>query len=259
MSTASTTLQTSRLLNSGAHNDVWQCIIFYTTSMGYLLLEGGAEFGGRMSEPDLRAIELAGGFDSPICILPTAAAPDHNQGRAGNNGIRWFKRLGATNVFALDVIDPASANDDLLAASVRTSRLIYLPGGFPRHLGETLAGSACWRAAMEAYRAGAVIAGSSAGAMVLCEHYYDPYEKMLLRGLNLIPNACVLPHHNKAGKAWVSRLKSMLPDATLLGIDESTGMVNDADGTWRVYGAGEVTVYSGGRIQVHARGASFSL
>ncbi|WP_345105299.1 hypothetical protein [Candidatus Villigracilis vicinus] len=35
--------------------------------MGYLLLEGGAEFGGRMSEPDLRAIELAGGVDAPIC------------------------------------------------------------------------------------------------------------------------------------------------------------------------------------------------
>ena len=32
--------------------------------MGYLLLEGGAEFGGRMRDPDLKAIELAGGFDA---------------------------------------------------------------------------------------------------------------------------------------------------------------------------------------------------
>ena len=46
---------------------------------GILLLAGGAEFGGQMSEPDLRAIELAGGFDAPICIIPTAAAPDRNQ------------------------------------------------------------------------------------------------------------------------------------------------------------------------------------
>ena len=227
--------------------------------MGYLLLAGGAEFGGRMSEPDLRAIELAGGFDAPICILPTAAAPDHNHERAGKNGIRWFKSLGATNVFTLDVIDPASANDDTLAASIRSSRLIYLLGGFPRHLGETLTHSACWRAAMDAYHAGAVIAGSSAGAMVLCEHYYDPYEKKLLRGLNLIPNACVLPHHNNAGKAWASQLMRLLPGSTLLGIDESTGTINDTDGAWRVYGAGGVTVYSGGQIQVYARGASFSL
>ena len=33
--------------------------------MAYLLLEGGAEFSGRMSEPDLRAIELAGGTQVP--------------------------------------------------------------------------------------------------------------------------------------------------------------------------------------------------
>ncbi len=106
--------------------------------MGYLLLAGGAEFGGRMSEPDLRAIELAGGFDAPICIIPTAAAPDNNHKRAGNNGIRWFKSLGAKNVFAVDVINSVSANDSSLAASIRASRLIYLLGGFPRHLGETL-------------------------------------------------------------------------------------------------------------------------
>ena len=51
--------------------------------MGYLLLEGGAEFGGRMRDPDLKAIELAGGFDASIRIIPTAAAPDNNHQRAG--------------------------------------------------------------------------------------------------------------------------------------------------------------------------------
>ena len=55
---------------------------------GYLLLEGGAEFGGRMSEPDRRAIELAGGPGAPISIIPTAAAPDNNHQRAGRNGVR---------------------------------------------------------------------------------------------------------------------------------------------------------------------------
>ncbi|MBI2331718.1 MAG: hypothetical protein HYU84_06090, partial [Chloroflexi bacterium] len=102
--------------------------------MGYLLLEGGAEFGGRMSEPDLRAIELAGGVDAPIAILPTAAAPDHNHKRAGNNGVRWFQSLGAQNVFAVDVIDSKSANDALLADQIRNSKLIFLLGGFPSHL-----------------------------------------------------------------------------------------------------------------------------
>ena len=227
--------------------------------MGYLLLEGGAEFSGRMSEPDLRAIELAGGFDAPICIIPTAAAPDQNHKRAGNNGIRWFQNLGSKNVFAVDVIDSASANDSSLAASIRTSGLIYLLGGFPRYLGETLANSLCWRAALYAFEKGAVIAGSSAGAMVLCEHYYDPYEKKLLRGLNLIPNSCVLPHHNNFGKAWAKQLEQLLPDVILIGIDERTGLLNDHNGAWQVHGAGNVTLYWRGETNVYARDETFSL
>ena len=231
--------------------------------MGYLLLEGGAEFGGRMSEPDVRAIELAGGFDAPIAILPTAAAPDHNHKRAGNNGIRWFQSLGAKNVFSVEVIDAKSANDPKLADQLRNAKLIYLLGGFPRHLGETLKGSVCWSAAMEAYNRGAILAGSSAGAMVLCEHYYDPYERKLLAGLSLVPNACVLPHHNTFGRSWAKQLKQMLPNATLIGIDERTGMLStDTLGTevqWEVYGGGEVTLYRSEASTGYERGASFQL
>ncbi len=236
--------------------------------MGYLLLEGGAEFGGRMSEPDLRAIELAGGFEAPIRIIPTAAAPDSNHKRAGGNGVRWFNHLGAKDVDVVYVIDKSSANDSTLAAAIRTSKLVYLLGGFPRYLGETLANSIVWQAALEAYQNGAVIAGSSAGAMVLCDHYYDPYEKKLLQGLNLISKTCVLPHHNNAGKAWAKHLMESLPDSVLVGIDEGTGMINDIDGKWTVYGGGQVTLYrshavlrqeNGQQIMAYARGEQFTL
>jgi len=227
--------------------------------MGYLLLAGGSEFRGGMSEPDLKAIELAGGFDVPICIIPTAAAPDNNHKRAGNNGVRWFKSLGAKNVFTADVIDSASANDEALAGSIRTSSLVYLLGGFPRHLGETLANSLCWQAALDVYESGGVIGGSSAGAMVLCEHYNDPYEKMLLKGLNLIPNTCVLPHHNNFGKTWVNQLKQSLPGVTLLGIDEMTGVITDDAGKWQVYGPGEVMVYGTESSLRYTRGDRFSI
>ena len=107
----------------------------------------------------------------------------------------------------------------------------------------------------------AVIAGSSAGAMVLCEHYYDPYEKKLLKGLNLLPKACVLPHHNHFGRGWAGPLAGLLPDSVLIGIDEQTGMINNTSnpGNWTVYGMGQVTLYKGGRTEVHARGESFHL
>src|SRR5215218_2490726 len=141
--------------------------------MGYLLLEGGAEVGGRMREPDLKAIELAGGFDAPVRIIPTAAAPDNNHERAGNNGIRWFQNLGAKNVLSVPLLRKIRAGDPKGAQLLREAKLIYMLGGFTHYLEQTLKDSPAWEAVREAYRNGAVVAGSSAGAMVMCQHYYD--------------------------------------------------------------------------------------
>ncbi|HET6598132.1 MAG TPA: Type 1 glutamine amidotransferase-like domain-containing protein [Anaerolineales bacterium] len=226
--------------------------------MGYLLLEGGAEFGGRIREPDLKAIELAGGFDAQICIIPTAAAPDNNHERAGNNGIRWFQSMGAKDVSSLPIIDKASANDESIARSLREAKLIYMLGGFTGFLGETLKGSAAWQAALEAYANGAVVAGSSAGAMVMCEFYYDPSRGQVVDGLNLVRNAIVMPHYDTFGKSWASRLLE-IPRVTLIGIDEQTGMLDDGAGTWTVHGAGNVTLYRNQEIEIYEAGKTFSV
>ena len=227
---------------------------------GYLLLEGGAEFGGRMAEPDLAGIALAGGLDAPIVIIPTAAAPDNNHKWAGNNGVRWFRSLGASRVSTVPLIDQTSANQADVVSSLRQARLVYLLGGFPHYLGQTLMGSLAWQAVSEAYSSGAVIAGSSAGAMVLCSYYFDPSEQEISPGLGLISNACVLPHHNKFGKGWAERIRSMLPEVTLLGIDEHTGMLNNGpDGSWQVAGAGGVTIYTPTGAPRYTSGEIFSL
>ena len=228
--------------------------------MGTILLAGGAEFGGRMAEADLRAIEIAGGFSASICIIPAAAAPDNNQERAGQNGVDWFKRLGAVNVSALPLIDRASADAPATVDALRQSKLIYLLGGFPRHLAQSLAGSDSWQAMLEAHQSGAVIAGSSAGAMILCDHYYDPYEKKILGGLGLIPEACILPHHDTFGKSWAPELLQRLADVTLIGIDEQTGMLNDGPAdVWQAYGAGGVTLYKDDRGTHFPTGKCFDL
>jgi cyanophycinase len=226
--------------------------------MGYLLLEGGAEFGGRMRDPDLRALELAGGFEAPIRIIPTAAAPDNNDQRAGNNGIRWFQSLGAKDVASLPIIDKVTASDESIAKSLRESRLIYMLGGFTGYLGETLKGSAAWQAVLDAYARGAVVGGSSAGAMVMCGFYYDPSRGQVVDGLNLLPNAIVMPHFNTFGKSWASRLLE-IPHVTLIGIDEGTGMLDDSAGAWTVHGGGNVTLYRGGQVEIYKAGKSFSV
>jgi len=227
---------------------------------GHILLEGGAEFGGQMAAPDMRAMELAGGLDARVCIIPAAAAPDNNHQRAGRNGVRWFKHLGARQATLLPLIDHASANQSSLVTSLRNSRLIYLLGGFPHYLGQTLAGSVSWQAIIEAYHAGAVIGGSSAGAMVLCQHYYNLGTRSVSDGLNLIPKACLVPHHNTFGKDWVPHLVALLPEDVIIGIDEQTGMIDDgADGKWNVYGKGLVTRYKDGEVKNYHSGETFSL
>ena len=228
--------------------------------MGYVLLEGGAEFGGRMAEPDARAIALAGGPDAPIAIIPTAAAPDNNYARAGGNGVRWFRSLGARTVAAVPLIDRASANDPAVVAALRSARLLYLLGGFPHYLGQTLQGSLAWQAARDAYAEGAVLAGSSAGAMVLCSHYFDPQGNRVQPGLGLVPHSCVLPHHNTFGKGWAARLAAQVPGVALIGIDERTGMIDDGpDGAWRVYGQGHITLYRAGQVVIYPAGQTFML
>ena len=226
--------------------------------MGYLLLEGGAEFGGRMRDPDLKAIELAGGFSAPIRIIPTAAAPDNNHQRAGNNGIRWFQSLGAKDVVSVPLIDKASAKDARIAEELREAKLIYMLGGFTGYLGETLKGSPAWNAVLDAYRNGAVVAGSSAGAMVMCEFYYDLNQGEVIQGLNLVPNSIVLPHHNTFGKSWASRLLE-IAEINLIGIDEQTGMIDDNAGTWTVYGRGDVTLYQNRQMEIYEAGKTFSV
>jgi cyanophycinase len=215
--------------------------------MGYIVLEGGGEFTGHMDVADRRAIALAGGLDAPVRIIPAAAAPDDNHERAGQNGVAWFRSLGARDVAALGVIDPESAEREQLAIEIERARLVYLLGGFPRHLCRTLEGSLAWRAALVAHENGAVLAGSSAGAMVLCEWYFDPFEGKIFRGLDLLHGICVLPHFQTFGQSWVPSLADQLPGVLLLGIEEQTGIINNGpNGPWQVYGKGGIVLSGAG-------------
>ena len=95
----------------------------------------------------------------------------------------------------------------------------------------------------------------------MCQYYFDPAQGRIVEGMGLVPNSCVLPHHNTFGKGWAQRLSQLLPAAVLLGIDERTGMLDDGDGerktAWRVYGQGAVTIYRKGRPTVYMAGEEF--
>ena len=138
--------------------------------------------------------------------------------------------------------------------------MIYMLGGFPHHLAQSLVGTAAWEAIYQAWQTGAVICGSSAGAMVLCEYYYNPADENVMPGLGLVAGACVLPHHDTFGSSWAPRLRRLLPDVVMIGIDEQTGMIDDAaSGRWQVYGKGAVTLYRHHQVQRLWPSDAFSL
>jgi cyanophycinase len=226
---------------------------------GALMLAGGSEFSGQMAAPDRAAIAAAGGPGVEMAIIPAAAAPDHNDIRAGQNAERWFRQLGAQKVQSLPLIDRSSADNPAIVDRFKRARLIYLLGGFPYHLANSLKGSRSWRAIMEAYRSGAVIAGSSAGAMVLCDDFFDPSANAFATGLGLLSKTCIIPHHDTTGRQWLHRLKKTFPDNLLVGIDEETAMLTAGTTRhWKVHGKGQITLYRGGEVIVWRPGETFS-
>ncbi len=216
--------------------------------MGRILLQGGGEFGGQMAVPDREAVRLAGGGDAPVRIIPTAAAPDGNHRRAGNNGVAWFGRLGCSDVRSVPLIDRQSADSSAVCEAIAGARLVFILGGFPGYLASTLRGTAALKAVVGVYRSGGVIAGSSAGAMVLFDTFFDPETNGPSEGLGVLSGGCLLPHHDTIGRKWAPGLQKALPGRVLVGVDEETGMIDD--GTlqrWRVLGKGGVTLYLDGR------------
>jgi cyanophycinase len=207
---------------------------------GVLALVGGGEWRDGCREFDAALLEAAG--TKEVLVLPTAAAFEQPQ-RAVETARHYFEALGAT-VRGLMVLGRVDAEDDQHAAAVRDAPFVYIGGGSPLHLRSVLKGSRLWEGLLESWRAGAVLAASSAGAMVLCDPMVDPRGGAYTVGLGLLANIAVFPHHDTAPDHLRERSMELRPEgAVLVAVDEQTALRRNADGAWRVEGRGGVTVY----------------
>ncbi len=213
------------------------------THLGTLALVGGGEWQ-RDCAFDAELLAISGGTD--VLVLPTAAAYEH-PGRAVDTATRYFAGLGAT-VRGLMVLSRPDANDDANAEAVRAARFIYLGDGSSLHLRSVLKESKVWQALEEAWHAGAVLAGSAAGAMVLGDPMIDPRGGAFTVGLGMIEQLAVLPHADTWSPEKAHRTYSLAAGGVrIVAIDEQTALIRDADGAWRSTGAGTVTVYLDGK------------
>jgi cyanophycinase len=205
---------------------------------GVVALVGGGEWG---PGADFDAELLRRGGED-VLVLPTAAAYEHPE-RAVATASEWFGGLGG-RVEGLMVLTRRDAEEERYAAAVRKARFVYLAGGSPLHLRAVLKGSAVFAAILHAWREGAVIAGSSAGAMVLTDPMIDPRGGAFTVGLGLIEQLAVIPHLTDPHSAQVQRTLGLAPAGLAVAcIPERTALVRDPDGTWTQSGVGEVLVY----------------
>jgi len=194
---------------------------------------------------DAALLEASG--QREVLVLPTAAAYEHPQ-RAVETATRWFAGLGG-RVRALMVLARPDAEDEANAEAIRSARFLYLGGGSPLHLRSVLKDSPCWQAVLEAWQAGAVVAGSSAGAMVITDPMVDPRGGAFTLGLGLIEQLAVVPHYDHWSPDKAHRTVSLAAAGLpVVGIDEQTALIRDPAGAWRVEGAGGVTVYQDGAL-----------
>ena len=209
---------------------------------GPLALVGGAEWRDGC---DFDAELLAASGGQEVVLLPTAAAFE-NPEKCVEHATEWFGRLGG-RVKALPVLQRGDALDPSNADAVRAARFVYLSGGSPLHLRSVLKETPLWDALVEAWRDGAVIAGSSAGAMVLGDPMVDPRGGAFTVGLGMIGNLAVLPHA-EPDVAGHHKRTFELADAGLVlaALPERTALIRDGDGGWRSAGAGTATVWVGG-------------
>ena len=213
-----------------------------TKTAGTLALVGGGEWTDGCDGLDAALLEASGG--TAVVVLPTAAAFEQPAAVA-ERAITWFDKLGAT-VKPVMVLNRRDADNDANVKAVKGASFVYIADGSPLHLRSALKGSQLWDVIVAAYRAGAVLAASGAGATVACDPMVDPRGGAYTVGLGLVSGLAVFPYHGTAADHLRDRSIDLLPkEAVLAGLDEHTALVRDPDGQWRAQGPGNVTLYRG--------------
>jgi cyanophycinase-like exopeptidase len=196
---------------------------------GPLALAGSGEFLDTMRPIDEALLE---GRPRRAVFLPTAAAEE------GAERIRYWLDLATAHYLAmgvepvpLPVLDRADADRAELADAVAGAGLVYLSGGNPGYLADTLRDSAVFEAILDAWKNGAALAGCSAGALALTALADDPRRpgRFSGRGLGVVPGLAVVPHFDVFSKRFPQIAAEMVARApegvAVVGIDEDTALV----------------------------------
>ena len=215
---------------------------------GPVFLVGGNEFQSGNEPHDRRFVQES--RSGPAYVIATAATrqdPD----RAVRTATTWFDTLGM-RVEELPLRSRRDTADPRVVEAAAGAGGFYLCGGDPGLVVRTLEDTPAWHAIVSAWRRGAALAGSSAGAMALGEwtllrsRLPGDAQRRYAPALGLLGGIAVVPHLDEFGERWIPSALAARPrsDAILLGVDARTAAVWAAGrgGGWSAMGVGGVDV-----------------
>lgn len=211
---------------------------------GAVALVGSGEYLPGMDPVDQALLARLQGTPR-VAVVPTASAPDGPgvPERWMKMGVAHFTSLGAETLPVM-LLDRQDAEDPEIAEQIASANFVYFSGGKPRYLLETLQGTAAWSAVMRVYEAGGVVAGCSAGAMVMGGSIFEIPQIWHTRpALGLVPGIIVIPHFDEWPSRFAVVTSNVQRGSTIVGIDGMTALVQ-ADGQHTVLGSGGVTVFT---------------
>ena len=236
---------------------------------GPLILVGSGEFTPAMDDLDRDVLAAVGKRRVRVAIVPTASGLEDTSESWAELGKAHFAALGA-EVVPVMVLRRDDAWERKWIDALRDVDWVYFSGGRPQHAINVLAGTPFWEEVVRRHRSGAVLAGASAGAMMLGEKSYAPDDfdaaglpqSVSIRdGLRVLGGHFVIPHFDLLAQFPPERVQTWVtawPEGFRgIGIDEDTAVIEGAEG-WTVHGRGRaVTMTSFARQTVHASGARF--
>ena len=192
-----------------------------------------------------------------VACLPTAAGAEGDE-RINywcDLGVEHFSQLGA-QAEAVRVIDRPSAQDAAMAERVRRANFVYLSGGKPAYLYNTLHDTPVWKAITSVLEQGGVVAGCSAGAMIFGERIPSSlFSANWQAAFNFLPGSFVIPHFDEIPRMMLHGMRLVAGKLRVIGIDGSTALVCGPGGV-SVQGLGSVALIDNGTETRYSAGTA---
>ena len=206
--------------------------------------------GGAMQDLGIvrRFIDLAGGPDAPIVVIPTAGgAAEYDQFYPG---LRQFRAAGATNLTVIHTNDRDEADSEAFVRPIREAGGVWFPGGRQWRIADSYLDTRTEEELHRLLERGGVIGGSSAGASIQGSYLIrgDTQTNTIMmgdheEGFGFLRNVGIDQHLLRRNRQFdMLEVMEAMPDLLGIGIDENTAIVVQGD-EFEVIGESYVVIY----------------